>query len=157
MRDQHAPQPSASERPYELMIRAYLTAAALHQFERVRHFIETEGLHPDSTYRSKPTALCYAVLKPYPCLMRYLFEKGADIDHADGAGMTPLHYAALGGSEDCLGYLLCCGARLDLKNRYGETALTLASGRPGLGHCTALLLRSGPGPTEPAARASCRH
>ena len=127
----------------ETMIRDYLAAAALHQVERVRHFIEIEGLHPDSTYRGKPTALCYAVLRPHRNLMGYLLERGADVNRADVCGMTPLHYATMGGCLHCVSFLIGRGARLNDASEDGRTPLALALERPKLAPCRELLLRYG--------------
>ena len=74
-------------------VKNFLIAAALQQSELVRYFIEIEGLHPDAKWDGKPTAICYAVLKKNPPLLMYLLEKGANVNHVDVLGMTPLHYA----------------------------------------------------------------
>ena len=121
----------------------FLVAAALHQMDRVRGFIETQGLHPDSTYGGKPTALCYAVLKPYPRLMTYLLDRGADANHTDIMGMTPLHYAALGGCAYCLATLIGRGAVLNRCNKSGATPLAMTLHKPQLESCRDLLLRYG--------------
>lgn len=78
------------------VIDTYLIAAALQQPHRIRYYIEHLGLHPDTTRDGKPTALCYASLKPNIVLIDYYLEKGANVNHADAIGMTPLHYAAMG-------------------------------------------------------------
>ena len=138
------PAPAAREAPVaEGVIKDYLVAAALHQLERVRHFIECRDLHPDTTYGGKPTALCYSVLKPHHALMTYLIGKGADPDRLDQMGMTPLHYAALGGCEVCLAALVVCGAKLSGGNRRGQTPLALALTRPSLAGGAEFLRRCG--------------
>lgn len=136
---------SAVERPAfrEEILKDFLVAAALHQLDRVRGFIETLGLHPDSTFGGKPTALCYAVLKPCPCLMDYLLSRGADINRADKMGMTPLHYAAMGGSEYCLASLIANGGTLNRYNRLGKTPLALTMDKPHLKGVRELLLCHG--------------
>ncbi|MCP5371916.1 MAG: ankyrin repeat domain-containing protein [Hyphomicrobiales bacterium] len=121
----------------------FLVAAALHEFDRVRHFVERAGLHPDTTYGGKPTALCYAVLKPHHGLMEFLVARDADCNRADAMGMTPLHYAALGGCETCVAYLIHHGARLNVQNRAGKTPLGLAAERPLRDDCRQLLWRHG--------------
>ena len=124
-------------------IREFLTAAALVQGERIRHFIETAGLHPDSTFEGKPTALCYAALKADLGLTGYLLERGANVNHVDVAGMTPLHYGVLGGCEQCLVRLIGHGARMNAPNRGGQTPFALAASRPKLSVCRDLLAAYG--------------
>ncbi len=141
----------------ESRVKAFLVSAALHQIERVRHFVETEGLHPDASYRGKPTALCYAVLKPYPSLMRYLYEKGADVNYRDCMGMSPLHYAALGGSEYCLSFLIGTGAALNETARNGATPLGLILNRQDRADCRELLRRHGACPLAAAPRPPSFH
>lgn len=123
--------------------RAFLFAAALRDFARIRHFIEVVGLHPDTTLEGKPTAICYAVLKQDNCLLSYLHKRGASINIADRIGMTPLHYAALGGSAYCVAYLVRNGANLNQRNKAGETPSSMIQGRPDLDECRELLRRYG--------------
>lgn len=118
-------------------------AAALQQFERIQHFIEVEGLHPDATFEGKPTAVCYALLKSNIRLVRYLFSKGAQVNQADVVGMTPLHYAALGGCEYCLATVIGLGASLNVANRCGKTALAMTLDKPNLGGCREMLTGHG--------------
>lgn len=127
----------------EEKVKAYLIAAALHQLQKVQHFVESQGLHPDATVGGKPTALCYSVLKPNLCLMIYLMERGADVNAVDAMGMTPLHYATLGGCRFCVVYLLARGARPDCENASGKTPLDLTSGRPDLVATRSALLSGG--------------
>ena len=124
-------------------VKDYLVSAALHQLDRVRHFIELQGLHPDTTSRGKPTALCYAVLKPHHGLMNYVLSKGADINHRDGMGMTPLHYAALGGCAYCLACLINHGARINAENHLGQTPMALTLDKPHLAQSREFLQRYG--------------
>ena len=127
----------------EEIIKDFLVAAALHKLDLVRHYIEEIGLHPDATRRAKPTALCYSVLKPHHGLMRYLLNKGASTNHLDGIGMTPLHYAAMGGCLYCVAYLVGHGARINIENRMGKTPVAMTLGKPHLSQCQELLERHG--------------
>jgi len=49
------------------------------------------------------------------------------LEARDGDGMTPLHYAAMGGSADLVGYFIDKGAELELKNVQLKTPLHLAA------------------------------
>ncbi len=53
-------------------------------------------------------------------------RKGADVNAADHAGETPLHIAARRGELSCAQVLLHHGARSDIRDRDGQTALDLA-------------------------------
>lgn len=138
----------------ENTIKDFLAAAALHQVHKVRDYVERIGVHPDTTYGGKPTALCYSVLKPHHGLMTYLVEQGADIAHNDQMGMTPLHYAVLGGCDYCLAYLVSVGAPLDPMNRTEQTPLALATNNPRLVSAAEFLRRCGASldPAVPGAR-----
>lgn len=121
------------------LIDGFLLAAALQQLHRIRYYIERLGIHPDATRSGKPTALCYASLKPNITLINYYLEKGADVNHADAIGMTPLHYAAMGGCVVCLARLVAEGAQINRPNRCGETPLASAACRPRSRQCAELL------------------
>jgi ankyrin repeat protein len=61
-------------------------------------------------------------------MAKFLIAKGADVNHVDGNGMTPLLYAASidFGSPAMVDMLLKAGARTDMKTKQGKTALELA-------------------------------
>lgn len=120
---------SASSRPTEETVKDYLCAAALHNVAAVRFFIERIGLHPDASFGGKPSALCYAVLKPHHGLLDYLLRRGADVSLQDAMAMTPLHYAAMGGCHCCLARLIAAGAPLNAVNYSGLTPLGLTLGK----------------------------
>ena len=49
------------------------------------------------------------------------------LDARDGNGQTPLHYAAMGGSAELIGFFCERGAKLELKNAQSKTPLHLAA------------------------------
>ena len=61
--------------------------------------------------------------------MKALIAKGADVNAANEAGMTPLHYAAARGSDRIVEFLASQGARFDVKNKQGRTPSELARGK----------------------------
>ena len=141
----------------ESMIRQYLLSAALQEMEMVRYFIEAVGLHPDTTYGGKPTALCYAALKADRRLIEYLHIRGADVNHRDQMGMTPVHYATIGGCLHCLAYLMHNNADINQVNHSGKTALALCKGKPRLAECGELLRRSGASASSEPHHRKCFH
>jgi ankyrin repeat protein len=62
-------------------------------------------------------------------VMKVLLAKGADVNAANDAGMTPLHYAAARGSDRIVEFLAGQGARFDAKNKQGRTPPELARGK----------------------------
>ena len=62
-------------------------------------------------------------------VLKALVERGADVNAANGLGMTALHYGVQHGAERIIEYLASRGARFDVKNKQGRTAADLASGR----------------------------
>ena len=66
---------------------------------------------------------------------------GTDVNAADTDGLTALHMAAARGINAAIPLLAAGGARLDVKNKKGLTALAIADNRGGFGAETADLLR----------------
>jgi ankyrin repeat protein len=62
-------------------------------------------------------------------VMKALVDKGADVNAANDAGMTPMHYAVQRGVDRIIEYLASKGARFDVKNKQGRTPVDLARGR----------------------------
>ena len=61
-------------------------------------------------------------------VMKVLVEKGANVNAANDAGMTPMHYAVQRGVDRIIEYLASKGARFDIKNKQGRTPADLARG-----------------------------
>src|SRR5260221_4255543 len=58
-------------------------------------------------------------------------EAGVDINAVDGRGQTALYGAALQGYDDVVKFLLSKGAKTDIKDQRGFTALDAAEGKAG--------------------------
>jgi ankyrin repeat protein len=69
------------------------------------------------------TALMVAALNGQFAIAKKLREKGAAVD---GPGWTPLIYAATGGKDDIVVWLLGQGANIDAQSPNGTTALMMA-------------------------------
>jgi len=84
-----------------------------------------------------------AAMRRDPARVRQLLRQGADVNAAQGDGMTALHWAATHGDADLVRTLVTAGARLEASTRNGSyTPLQLAARE---GHAVAVeaLLRSG--------------
>jgi len=63
--------------------------------------------------------------------IKVCLEGGVDINAADGRGQTALYGAALQGYDDIVKFLLANGAKPDIKDQRGFTALDAAEGKAG--------------------------
>jgi ankyrin repeat protein len=64
--------------------------------------------------------------------VKLLLELGADVNTANINGMTAVHAAAQTAANEVLQFLVERGARLDVKDRYGQTPLSIVEGDPNL-------------------------
>ncbi|MEI7029835.1 ankyrin repeat domain-containing protein [Streptomyces pratensis] len=108
------------------------------------------GARAEASDEEGTTALYLASVQDRPGAVRLLLAAGADPDRASGPGASdlPLCGAACGGHTEVVEALLSAGARPDLREEYGFTALRWAVG---LGHAPTveLLLRWGADPSLP--------
>ncbi|MFD9424852.1 MULTISPECIES: ankyrin repeat domain-containing protein [unclassified Streptomyces] len=108
------------------------------------------GAAAESCDADGTTALYLASVEDRPGAVRLLLAAGADPDRPSGpeAGDLPLCGAACGGHTEVVGALLSAGARPDLPEQFGFTALRWAVG---LGHAPTaeLLLAHGADPHLP--------
>jgi ankyrin repeat protein len=57
---------------------------------------------------------------------KFLVEHGADVNTAGQYGWTALHAAAYQGLNDVIAYLVSKGAKIDQKDEFGQTALSIS-------------------------------
>jgi ankyrin repeat protein len=57
---------------------------------------------------------------------KFLVEHGADVNAAGQYGWTALHAAAYQGLNDVIAYLVSKGAKIDQKDEFGQTALSIS-------------------------------
>jgi ankyrin repeat protein len=60
--------------------------------------------------------------------VRIAVEAGADVNAADEDGLTAMHGAAANGANGVVEYLVQKGAKLDVRDRYQQTPLSIAAG-----------------------------
>jgi ankyrin repeat protein len=104
-----------------------ISGAVRHGYLDVAETLVKLGAPVDRT-DARITPLVKAVLGDQVEMAKFLISKGADVNHVDGNGMTPLLYAASidFGSPAMIDMLLKAGARADMKTKEGKTALELA-------------------------------
>jgi len=104
-----------------------ISGAVRHGYLDVAETLVKLGAPVDRT-DARITPLVKAVLGDQVEMAKFLISKGADVNHVDGNGMTPLLYAASidFGSPAMIDMLLKAGARTDMKTKEGKTALDLA-------------------------------
>jgi ankyrin repeat protein len=65
-------------------------------------------------------------------VVKLLLAKGADIEAKDILHLTPLMWASKNGQAEMVKLLLNCGARRNIRNSSGQTALDLAKDYPAI-------------------------
>jgi ankyrin repeat protein len=102
-------------------------AVRLGNLEVARKLLDM-GVPADEAERSGLTLLDRAVLGNQVAIAQLLIAHGADVNHADKIGFTPLLYAASidFGDSAMVDLLLKSGARADVRTKDGLTALDLA-------------------------------
>lgn len=81
------------------------------------------GLRPDSGLPVKPERL----ESEYEALVLAMLHRGADLDAHTGDGTNPLMFAAGKGYTGIVRILLNAGAKVDVRDNWGDTALTSAA------------------------------
>lgn len=78
------------------------------------------------------TPLHVATVKKQPAMVRFLIERGADLNTTTKSGWTACHFAAYDGNVEIMGILIEAGADWRVENADGKSPLevALASGRP---------------------------
>jgi len=104
-----------------------ISGAVRHAYLDVLDVLVKLGAPVDRT-DMRLTPLGKAVLGDQVEVAKFLIDKGANVNHVDGNGMTPLLYAASidFGTPRMIDMLLKAGARTDAKTKEGKTALDLA-------------------------------
>jgi ankyrin repeat protein len=117
----------------------YLLAAAAPDPALMRMFLAA-GADPRAKTKSGLTALMLAAgvsrgqdfTNPEKAIsveaVRVAFEAGADVNAANEDGLTAMHGAASNGADGVVQYLVSKGAKLDMRDKYQQTPLSIATG-----------------------------
>jgi ankyrin repeat protein len=87
-----------------------------------------KGANPNEVDDDKISVLSWATIGNNAGMVKSLLARGAQVNHVDNFGMTPLLYAASidFGDTSVLEKLIAAGADINAKNKEGLTALDLA-------------------------------
>lgn len=92
----------------------------------VKSLIRDFGISVKTADRDGNTPLHLATQKKMP-VIKDMIEKGAPLDHPNGAGRTPVHMAVVYRNRDALEQLIKAGAPLDCHDASGRTPLHVAA------------------------------
>ncbi|MCX7830015.1 MAG: ankyrin repeat domain-containing protein [Acidobacteria bacterium] len=104
------------------------SAAINGSIDCLRFFIEEKGMDVNAKDKIGMTPLirtCYQEKQQLE-IVKYLVEKGANINEKCQGKYRALHYAAMRGHNDIVDFLLQNKANVNAKSAFGETALDLA-------------------------------
>lgn len=108
------------------------------------------GIAPAEAVRAcASTSLTHFADKGYLGLCQFLIAQGADVNHADGFGVTALHSASLNGQTDVCQLLLDEGANACLWSITLGTPIEFASYHGHIATCELLVAYGAPVPTDP--------
>ncbi|KAL1534453.1 protein S-acyltransferase [Salvia divinorum] len=120
-------QKPANGNPNEVHIVDVYSAAAYGDIEKLRNFVENEGVsvsHPDG---NGYYPLQWAALNNFADICQYIIERGGEVNAKDNAGQTALHWAAVRGSIAAADVLLQNGARVEADDLNGYRAVHVAA------------------------------
>ena len=101
----------------------HFTVAAYGDKEKLRNMITRNASLIESADEHGRTLLYLACKSGFDDIVEMLLENGADKNKIQRDGSTPLHAAAYFGHPPVVELLILYGARTDIKNSWGKTAL----------------------------------
>src|SRR5678810_748083 len=94
-------------------------------------------------YAAPSAAVADAAMQGNKDAVRTLLKQGADVNAAQGDGMTALHWAAARGDANQVTMLVYAGARLEASTRNGNYTPLLLAARSGRASAVKALLKAG--------------
>lgn len=125
----------------EIAERALVTAASLGYHATTRKFVENGVSASAIVGHRRETALHFAARAGNEPLIKFLVEKGANLQSGDYHGTVALHCAAWSGHHGAVRTLMSLGADVNAQDDRGRTALFGAAGGGHLAVVRALLAR----------------
>ncbi|XP_052192027.1 probable protein S-acyltransferase 23 isoform X2 [Diospyros lotus] len=121
--DRNSSAPGPNEEP---SIDVY-GAAAYGDFEKLRKFVEEDGVSLSRPDRNGYYALQWAALNNFAAIVQYIIEHGGDVHATDNAKQTALHWTAVRGSIAAADVLLHNGARVEAADVNGYRVVHVAA------------------------------
>ncbi len=94
--------------------------------EKVRSLVDADPALVGAKDKGGETPLHWAAFNGNPDLVRFLLNKGADVDAKNARGLTPLFFSAAQGRTQAAGLLIERGADVNVRNPLGMTPLIIA-------------------------------
>ena len=101
-------------------------AAKSGDFKTVKAIIAKDPSKLNVTSKYKYTAVHWACMRAHWDIVKFLIEKGADLNIVGGDGGTPINWAVNHDNVDMIKFLINHGAKLNIKNQWGMTELHTA-------------------------------
>ncbi|XP_016486204.1 putative protein S-acyltransferase 23 isoform X2 [Nicotiana tabacum] len=120
-------QNSGFQNPNEPAIIDVYSAAAYGDFDKLRKFVEIDGVSVYQPDGNGYYALQWAALNNFVDIVQYIIEHGGNVHAFDNAGQTALHWAAVRGSIAAADVLLQNGARVEAADVNGYRAVHVAA------------------------------
>ncbi|XP_019234461.1 PREDICTED: probable protein S-acyltransferase 23 isoform X2 [Nicotiana attenuata] len=120
-------QNSGFQNPNEPAIIDVYSAAAYGNFDKLRKFVEIDGVSVYQPDGNGYYALQWAALNNFVDIVQYIIEHGGNVHATDNAGQTALHWAAVRGSIAAADVLLQNGARVEAADVNGYRAVHVAA------------------------------
>lgn len=102
-------------------------ASAYGDFEKLRKFVEQDGVSLSEPDGNGYYALQWAALNNYAAICQYIIEHGGDVHATDNTRQTALHWTAVRGSIAAANVLLENGARVEAVDINGYRAVHMAA------------------------------
>ncbi|XP_016506745.1 putative protein S-acyltransferase 23 isoform X1 [Nicotiana tabacum] len=125
--DSNDQQNSGFQNPNEPAIIDVYSAAAYGDFDKLRKFVEIDGVSVYQPDGNGYYALQWAALNNFVDIVQYIIEHGGNVHATDNAGQTALHWAAVRGSIAAADVLLQNGARVEAADVNGYRAVHVAA------------------------------
>lgn len=120
-------QTSGFRNPNEPAIIDVYSASAYGDFDKLRKFVEVDGISVYQPDGNGYYALQWAALNNFADIVQYIIEHGGNVHATDNAGQTALHWAAVRGSIAAADVLLQNGARVEAADVNGYRAIHVAA------------------------------